>query len=560
MRTLQTLLLLSVIISMGLLVCSGGPPEGIVAEVGDEAIKVEEIADMAAKRRFNTSQDEYDFLKRNIDRLVEDKIYKLAALDSNLDEDSTVKQQLEGNSERFLLQAMFNSEIANKVEVIESELKGYYDESCKEVRASHILVKDDEQADNIYKELTEDGTDFAELAKKYSEDPGTKTKGGDLGFFEKGRMIKEFSDKAFSMEKGEISEPVKTQYGWQDDENFLNGYKRMKEMEVAQKFMDNMIEDANINFNDEGAGILLNAFAEAKEQPSQMGPGGSPMGGGLSLDIPDDAFMKVLFNYKYGAWTIKDFMDIFNTIPPAHQTQVTSVDELKELLGLLLQRDLLAEKAKELKIEDSEEYQEQYNEALESIMVTTFKREYLTNIGDPTEEELMEYYNAHSEEFMDNARVHIREIETETEAEAKALLDQVQGGADFAELAKEQTLRSHAKPKGGELNFPERVYPKLFEATKGLQEGDLAGPIKNKEGKYSIIKFIDRTEEKKRDLDKVKNRIKIKLSREKAENFKKEWLEKAKAAYDVTIYDDAIKAVIDESKYSDATTAGGDTT
>ena len=80
------------------------------------------------------------------------------------------------------------------------------------VRASHILVPTEDKAKWLYKELQK-GRDFAKLAKEYSECP-SKEKGGDLGFFERGQMVKEFEDVAFKMKEGDFSEPVKTQFGY----------------------------------------------------------------------------------------------------------------------------------------------------------------------------------------------------------------------------------------------------------------------------------------------------------------------------------------------------------
>ena len=80
------------------------------------------------------------------------------------------------------------------------------------VRASHILVPTEDKAKWLYKELQK-GRDFAKLAKEYSECP-SKEKGGDLGFFEKGQMVKEFEDVAFRMNEGDFSKPVKTKFGY----------------------------------------------------------------------------------------------------------------------------------------------------------------------------------------------------------------------------------------------------------------------------------------------------------------------------------------------------------
>jgi len=83
---------------------------------------------------------------------------------------------------------------------------------CMKVHAKHILVETKEAAQDILDELKE-GASFDALAKKHSKCP-SGADGGNLGWFEKGRMVKEFEDAAFNLEKDQISEPVKTQFGW----------------------------------------------------------------------------------------------------------------------------------------------------------------------------------------------------------------------------------------------------------------------------------------------------------------------------------------------------------
>lgn len=80
------------------------------------------------------------------------------------------------------------------------------------VRASHILVDTKEDADAI-KEAIDNGQGFATMAKRYSKCP-SGAQGGDLGYFERGQMVKEFEDAAFSLPVGKVSEPIHTQFGW----------------------------------------------------------------------------------------------------------------------------------------------------------------------------------------------------------------------------------------------------------------------------------------------------------------------------------------------------------
>jgi parvulin-like peptidyl-prolyl isomerase len=82
-----------------------------------------------------------------------------------------------------------------------------------EVRASHILVDNEEHANQIKLELERSDKTFAEMAKEKSEGPSGDN-GGDLGFFSRGDMVKPFEKKAFEMDVGDVSDPVKTEFGW----------------------------------------------------------------------------------------------------------------------------------------------------------------------------------------------------------------------------------------------------------------------------------------------------------------------------------------------------------
>ena len=105
-----------------------------------------------------------------------------------------------------------------KTALTDEALRQTYDEAVKsmsgqeEVRARHILVEGEDEAKAILEQLKA-GADFATLAKEKSKDPGA-AEGGDLGYFTKDQMVPEFADVAFKMYPGQLSNPVKTQFGW----------------------------------------------------------------------------------------------------------------------------------------------------------------------------------------------------------------------------------------------------------------------------------------------------------------------------------------------------------
>ncbi len=80
------------------------------------------------------------------------------------------------------------------------------------IRASHILVKTEEEAKKLLEEI-KNGADFAKLASEHSMCPSGRD-GGDLRFFGRGMMVKPYEEAAFALKKGEVSEPVETQFGW----------------------------------------------------------------------------------------------------------------------------------------------------------------------------------------------------------------------------------------------------------------------------------------------------------------------------------------------------------
>src|SRR5579859_1157695 len=139
-----------------------------------------------------------------------------AAEQQRLGDKPEVQHQVAFERNKVLMEALLRN--AGKAALSDDAMHKVYDEAVKkmtneeEVHARHILVATEEEAKAIEAQL-KGGADFATLAKEKSKDPGAAN-GGDLGYFTKDQMVPEFAEVAFKLEKGQISDPVHTQFGW----------------------------------------------------------------------------------------------------------------------------------------------------------------------------------------------------------------------------------------------------------------------------------------------------------------------------------------------------------
>ncbi len=193
--------------------------ENVLAKVGGREILKEEmemmIKSLGPERaaQFNNDKGREYVLNE----LINQELFYLYAMANGMDGEEAFKAQLETVKANILKQYAVNKTIAG-VGVEEKEAEEFYEknksnfQTPESVRTKHILVDSEEEAISIKAEI-DGGCEFEDAAKKYSKCP-SKENGGDLGMFERGKMVPEFEDAAFEMKVGDMSEPVKTQFGY----------------------------------------------------------------------------------------------------------------------------------------------------------------------------------------------------------------------------------------------------------------------------------------------------------------------------------------------------------
>jgi len=254
----------------------------------NQLIDYELLYQQAQKEKVKISNDEINL---EIDK-IKDNFSSPEEFDGALKANNITLSQLKEDIKRQLMINKVLEEIRSQVSISDEELSEYYNENKEslfepeQVHARHILVETEEEANNLLLQLKEGLTDFSELAKEKSIGPSAPS-GGDLGFFARGQMVKEFEDAAFSLKPGEISDVVQTQFGYhiikceekkdeysptfeEAKERISNTLRSQRENEAILALISKLREEAVIVYNYDFDAEIESLKSSAEEgQPAE---------------------------------------------------------------------------------------------------------------------------------------------------------------------------------------------------------------------------------------------------------------------------------------------------
>lgn len=191
----------------------------ILAVVGNREIKKSDVETLLNTLNPQTAAQfrSEEGTKNLVRELINQELFYLDAIDKGMDKEEAYLAELEKAKIGILKQYALNKLFCD-ITITEKEAHNFFNTNKDHfggdasVKASHILVDTKEEAFEIKCEIA-DGLTFEEAAQKHSKCPSS-AQGGDLGFFSRGMMVPEFEDVSFSMNIGDVSEPVKTQFGY----------------------------------------------------------------------------------------------------------------------------------------------------------------------------------------------------------------------------------------------------------------------------------------------------------------------------------------------------------
>ena len=485
-----------------------------------------------------------------------------------LDNDFEFKQSRKDNIAEVAKKVLFNNQITGRLSIDSARVAEYYEGHPEEfldqerVKARHILlrranpdtadVKSEKKRDELIARADNDarkaaeavyemavaGRDWDSLASAYSEDQSNASKGGDLGYFFRGRMVPEFDSVAFSTEPGKIVGPISTKFGYhiiRVDDHVAEAQKPLEaelsndirtrlskegEKAAAQVYMDSLKEAGQMAYNDE----VLGSNEKFSDETWVM-----------SVNSLDTLHFK-MYNEslpKYMKWK---------------QIDTVTVDDKKDMLGFLANGLLLISAARTMGYYEEPEVADAshdftYREAKKRVDEMLKDNEY-----EPTDKDIEEYYFANIKDYTFERPLLVHHIIFNDSALAVVIRDSIADGADFVEMAKKYYP---GEPEIREVAYnldyigPEDMGHEFFSAANALEVGQLSDPVKTQWG-YHIIKLMSKKEDK--TVKQVRPGIKHKLKGNHNNEYRLSILNEWKAAADISLNQEIYAKIVPREK------------
>lgn len=480
--------------------------------------------------------------KGQLDHIIQRILFAREAEKEGLASDPKVQKYIEYYRKQAAVKELYRKEIYDKVSVSKEEVRQAYQKSLVKYHVRHLYAKTYKEAKAMLDRL-ENGEDWDTIARETFRDKKLAKNGGDLGWVSWGDMDENLENAMYHLKPDEISEPIRSKWGYHilevlnirkevipteydfqmHKKDFIHKIRLRKEQKLAAKYVKKIMVPKQVVLKGKAFYYLNNQFKQIfGENPRKLPP--------YMPNVFDQEINKLhsnlgnhlndrLLTFKGGYWTIGDFLQRLKDMPVMSRPVYKSPKKLYDEIGVMIRNATLAKIALKRGLDRRPEARKEFEEKRDDVLYSKMMMVLLDTVT-VTDEDVRAYYKSHPDEFIDPAKVDIREILVRYKKQADALLKRVGNGENMANLARKYSIRTWAAKKGGEFGyFRKSGHGKIGEVAFKLKVGDLYGPLEISggppHGGYSIFRVIGKKSAKKIPLDQVEKNLKQRLLQER---------------------------------------------
>ena len=420
------------------------------------------------------------------------------------------------------------------------------------IQASHILIgfHNEEgnidsaaaknKADQVMAELKA-GASFEELVEKYSDDPGSKEKGGDLGYFERRMMVKEFDEVAFKMNFGDISDPILTNFGYHiiklidkmDTQPYADEYENLKNMFNKQRYQhekEMLIASLKNKYDFTINEDILSRFVENSDS----------LRFGMVHPKYDEISSSVLFTYANKSISTGDFLEAANRNSKITAKPMDDAVEVANAINILAEDMLLEEEAMNLD-KTNPEFAQLMNDYRDGIFIFKIQEEEVWNKVKIDSADVYNYWDTNKDKYTWLERISFTEIFSTKDSLIKAYYAMLQEGASFDSIAALYTERSAKKKDRGFYDLQSVDHSDFYkEANKISAVGSYTEPVAFAGG-YSIFKLNDRQPARTKTFEEAKAEVSGEYQEMLSKKLENDYLTSLKNRYKPKVYYDKLQ-------------------
>ncbi len=518
----------------------------IIATVGSHEIPLTKFKERFNKYLFSTGmKDNVNVRKTVLNSMISEILLFKYSDNKEIFDNEEYKKELEWLKKQAVLAYLKDQEVYSKISVTEDEMRIAFKRVNEKIAARHLFAETKEEADNLYK-LLKMGVDFNILATQVFSDSVLKNNGGYLGYFTWGDMDPNFEEAAYSMNIGEISMPIKAEFGYsiikledRISHPLLTEYEytqrksqiestlRLKKKKPAEtNYVNSIIEFDNVVIDQ----AVLKSIQENFDKTFPVK---------TSENFAQNSDDVVCARYKEKSYTKNQIINRVKNLPYYHRDKLTSLRNFEAVIKGFILQDALYVLAKNKGYDEIPVVQEKFQK-MELNLFIRYKNQYITDNADISDSVVYRYYLDNLNFFSTHDEVNVQEIIVDDSDLADSLRSKIIEGENFGKIAEEYSIRKYSSENKGIIGLaPLSKFGILKQTFWTSSLNELIGPIEI-EGYYGLFKVLEKRESKPIEFESVKREAAIAAKFSKQSEFFSEYVKNLKETISVKIDGDLL--------------------